>query len=128
MYHHACHHAHQFFGATPGFGTTPGFHSDPTSLLNSLGPLGMLGLLFAGVLAILFFFLWTTHNEQTAHADIGMLADGERQWSEAARHEAGPYISFASYDQAPKLYQASDEQPQAQYPEMPLDEPPGKYD
>lgn len=121
--HHACHHA-------MGMGITPGFHSDPTSLLSSLGPLGMLGMLLAGVLAVLFFLLWTTHYERSAHAGIGVLADGEHHGPEARPDEPGARISFARYEQAPQLHQAPYEQPQAQYPEMPLDEPPqpGRFD
>ena len=118
---HACSH---FMGAAPGF------HSDPTSLLSSLWPLGMLGLLFAGVLATLFLLLWTTHYEQPAHADNELLASGERQWSESRPDEPGPHISFARYEPPSQQHQASYEQPQAHYPEMPPDEPPqpGKYD
>src|ERR1051326_3595924 len=121
--HYACNHAH-------ALGITPGFHSDPTSLLSSLGPLGMLGMLFAAVLATLFFLLWTTHREQPAHADIGLLPNSERRWPGEAHPEDGPRISFARYDQAPTVYRVPDEQPQAHYPEMPLDGPPqpGRYD
>lgn|SRR5579884_2127071 len=118
---YACHHAHSL-------ATAPGFHSDPTSLLSSLGPLGMLGLLFAGVLATLFFLLWTTQQERPAHADTGGFLEGERRWQEGTR--PGPHISFAHYDYAPQAQQTSYEQPQPQYPEMPSDEPPppGKDD
>ncbi len=120
---YACHHAH-FMAATPGF------QSGTTSLLSSLGPLGMVGLLFAGVLATLFFLLWTTYQEQPAHADIGLLPYGERRRSEEAPSEDGPRISFVRYDQPPVMHQAPYDQPQAQYPEMTPDEPapPGKYD
>ncbi|HLG75819.1 MAG TPA: hypothetical protein VKX46_05355 [Ktedonobacteraceae bacterium] len=120
---YACHHAHSL-------ATAPGFHSDPTSLLNSLGPLGIFGLLFAGVLATLFFLLWTSQYEQPAHAEMGGFIDSEHRRQEGTHPERGPHISFARYEQASKPYQPPYEQPQAHYPEMPPDEPPppGKYD
>lgn len=114
---HACNH---FMGATPGF------HSDPTSLLSSLGPLGTLGMLFAGVLATLFLLLWMTQYEQPAHADIGLLDNGEHRRLEAHPDEPEPHISSAHYERTQKLHQVPYEQPQAHYPEMPPE--PGRHD
>ena len=125
--HHVCHHM---------AGTSGEFSGNSAALLNGIGPLGLLGILLAGVLGIAFFLLWTTQREQPAHADIKAIAGGERSWQNDTALDPGPNVLFAHYDQPPKLlqvpYEQQHDQPQAQYPEMPSDGPqtdhPGMYD
>ncbi len=100
--------------------------------MNGIGPLGMLGMLLAGVLGATLLLFWVTQRAQPAHAGTGAFAGGERPWQEEIVPESSHYRSFARYEQPPQAYQAQYEQPQAQYPEMPFDGPrthePGRYD
>lgn len=95
--------------------------------------MAFLGMLLLGVLGAVYFLMWATQQHEPAHADIGAIAErGEHPRQREVPSEDGPRVSFARYDQPSQARQAPYEQPQAQYPEMPLDEPyppePGKYD
>lgn len=95
--------------------------------------MAFLGVLLLGVLGAVYFLMWATQNSEPAHADVGAITErGERSWQRETPAEDGPRVSFARYDGPPQTRQVPYEQPQAQYPEMPLDEPyppqPGEYD
>ncbi len=122
--HHVCNHAIGAAGFTGG--------PTPASLLSGFGALGTLGMLFAGLLGAALLLLWATQRKRPARAGFGAFADDERSWQGEASSEPGSHVSYARYDQPPQQYEARYEQPQAHYPEMPLDGPrtsePGMYD
>lgn len=119
---HACHHA---MGAGVGYGGGP----MSTSLFSGFGPMEMMGLLFAGLLAAALLLLWAAQRGLPARAEDGTFAGGERPWH---GEEPGPRVTYARYDQPPQMYEVRYEQPEAHYPDMPLDGPragePGQYD